>query len=213
MHHTNSSMTEGKSVNPFEANDLGMTFNVMLQFQYANAQGADIYKEPMGRFAVKIADVLSTRHMNPWVNYQADMYMGEDGARYEVTEYPENVDIMGALPRSEQMDPKHDPHPDPAKLRTSDNPGVSSLLFNELFPNLRWEKDKGNTRTRNANKQWVMQNEIPVTKVFQDDHIQEVFHDAYETYYATTKHANLELPVTHVVVVERLEGSASRIRR
>ena len=77
----------GKSTssNPFDAQNWGLIYNVKLQFQYANVQGADIYKDPMGRFVVKIADILSERHMNPWVNYQANMYMGEDGVRYEVT--------------------------------------------------------------------------------------------------------------------------------
>ena len=31
------------------------------------------------------------------VNYQGDLYMGIDGARYEVTKYPERVDALGVL--------------------------------------------------------------------------------------------------------------------
>ena len=36
--------------------------------------------------------------------------------------------------------------------------------------------------------QWEVVKEIQVTKVFQDDPIKEVYHDAKETYYETTKH-------------------------
>ena len=62
----NGQTNAGKSTstNPFDTQNWGLIYNVKLQFQYANVQGADIYKDPMGRFVVKIADILSVRHMN-----------------------------------------------------------------------------------------------------------------------------------------------------
>ena len=162
------------SANPFERQSWGLN-NVKLQFQYANAQGADIYKDPMGRFAVKIADVLSNRHMNPWVNYQADMYMGEDGARYEVTEYPEQVDIMGVLPKSEQTDPRNNPLPNPNQPGTSTNPGMSSPSLDAIFSNLKMKRNKGECEEEYEGDDKNSITEIKVTKVFQDDPLKEVY--------------------------------------
>ena len=31
------------------------------------------------------------------VNYQGDLYIGQDGARYDVTNYPQQVESLGVL--------------------------------------------------------------------------------------------------------------------
>ena len=212
MHPSQTNAGKSATSNPFERRSWGLNFNVKLQFQYANAQGADIYKDPMGRFAVKIPDVLSNRHMNPWVNYQADMYMGEDGARYEVTEYPEHVDIMGVLLKSEQTDPRNDPLPDSNQPGTSTNPGMFSPSLDAIFSNKNEERNKGECEEEYGGDDKNSITEIKVTKVFQDDPLKEVYKDSLETYYATTKLLPLKLPVTHVILVERFGKRYNELR-
>ena len=69
--------------------------------------------------------------------------MGEDGTRYEVTEYPEHVDIMGVLQKSEQTDPRDDPLPDSNQPGMSTNPGMSSPSLDAFFSDLNEERNKG----------------------------------------------------------------------
>lgn len=42
------------------------------------------------------------------VNYQGDLYMGQDGARYEATNYPQQVDVFGVI--KEEMEPLEEPY-------------------------------------------------------------------------------------------------------
>ena len=51
----------------------------------------------MGRYVYKTGEHLTPFDKYHWVNYQGDMYMGDDGARYEETESPENIDASGNL--------------------------------------------------------------------------------------------------------------------
>ena len=44
-----------------------------------------------------LADCPTPFEKSPWVNYQGDMYVGDDGARYEVMELPHMVDATGLL--------------------------------------------------------------------------------------------------------------------
>lgn len=120
MHQGQTSAAKSKSVNPFETNNWEMTFNVKL-FMYANAQGLKIYKDPMGRYVVKKGDILSVFNKAPWVNYQEDLYMGVDGAFYEVTKHLELVDVMGVL-ASGQKDPRNTLHLDLTSLKLQDEP-------------------------------------------------------------------------------------------
>ena len=74
-----------------------MEFNIKLKYDYTNAWGAEIYHDPMQRQVYKTADCPTPFEKAPWVNYQGDMYVGEDGARYEVTNHPHKVDGTGYL--------------------------------------------------------------------------------------------------------------------
>ncbi len=52
---------------------------------YTNVHRAEIYKDPLGRYMFKSAEHRTPFNEMPMVNYQGDLYMGIDGARYEVT--------------------------------------------------------------------------------------------------------------------------------
>ena len=51
----------------------------------------------MQRCVYKTAKYPTPFEKTPWVNYQGDMYIEEDGARYEVTKFPNDVDALGLL--------------------------------------------------------------------------------------------------------------------
>ncbi|KAI5079974.1 hypothetical protein GOP47_0005453 [Adiantum capillus-veneris] len=96
MHPQASTFTRPISLNPFETHDdEGLALNTKLQFVYTNAQGAEIFKDPLQHYVVKIANIVSDLDRAPWDNDQGSMYMGRDGARYEITTYPEIVGRMG----------------------------------------------------------------------------------------------------------------------
>ena len=59
-----------------EMSEYSMAFNMRLAFAKANSHGAQLYKDPMSRWVVKIEDVATACEANPWVNYQGDLYMG-----------------------------------------------------------------------------------------------------------------------------------------
>ena len=72
-----------------------MAFNMRLAFVKANSHGAQLYKDPMSRWVVKIEDGSTAFEANPLVNHQGDLYMGQGGERYIVTNDPDNVDKWG----------------------------------------------------------------------------------------------------------------------
>ena len=75
--------------------EYSMAFNMRLAFTKANSHGAQLYKDPMSWWVVKIEDVTTAFEANPWVNYQSDLYMCQKGERYMVTNGLENVDKWG----------------------------------------------------------------------------------------------------------------------
>ena len=72
-------------------------FNMRLQYDYTNVYGAEIYHDPMLRQVYKSVECPTPFKKSPMVNYQGDMYVGKDGARYKVTELPHMVDATGLL--------------------------------------------------------------------------------------------------------------------
>ena len=74
-----------------------MEFNVKVEFVQTNAHDAQLYKEPMNRWVVKIEEYPTTFDPSPWVNYQGEMYVGQEGACYQVKKEPDNVDKLGQL--------------------------------------------------------------------------------------------------------------------
>ena len=61
-----------------------MDFNVRLEFVHTNAHDVQLYKEPMNRWVVKIEEYPTDFDPSPWVNYQGEMYVGQEGACYQV---------------------------------------------------------------------------------------------------------------------------------
>ena len=70
----------------------------------------------------------------PWLNYQDDMYMGKDGACYDITKHPKLVDALGANVMSRYNASKV-PY-DLNRPGTSRDPGMHSTPLDELFANL-----------------------------------------------------------------------------
>ena len=92
------------------------------------------------------------------VNYQGDLYMGTDRARYEVTKYPEHVDALGVLqngkvPTFEQtVDSLQEQD---GRSNRMDDPGTHTSHFTQHLDRLFDE--------------WNVEREIEVTKIFQDN--------------------------------------------
>ena len=167
--------------NPFEQSRKGLNFNVKLQFKYINNWGTDIYQDPLERFAFKTADSNTPFYAAPLVNYQGDLYIGSDGARYEVTEYPDRIDPSGVL----RATPKNKTTPPPdADVNTSRaNPNASMNTeaqekagLDNLFGNMHVDESDFGT-------QWTYVQHFSVFRINQDSSWQEVFRDSNGSFY------------------------------
>lgn len=72
-----------------------MVFNMRLTFVKENNHCDCLYKDPMGQWAVKVEETPSVLEAAPWKNYQGDIYMGENGERYVVTQKLEKMTNWG----------------------------------------------------------------------------------------------------------------------
>ena len=137
--------------------------------------------------------------------------MGRDGVRYEVTSHPELVDKLGVLreathaPEELRLDPNM-PRPSNAQYR---EPTLDDLLFVDLNMG---DDPKGKAKMHEEGSNWEIVQYISVTMVSQDDPIKVVYKDTQEGYYATTRLPTLDLPIAHVLVVEKLVGHRNHIK-
>ena len=53
---------------------------------------AQLFKDPMNRLIVKIEEQPIVFDPSPWVNYQGEMYMGQEGVCFQVVIEPDRVD-------------------------------------------------------------------------------------------------------------------------
>ena len=53
-----------------------MAFNLRLAFAWTNIHNAQLYKDPMKCWVIKIEKHPTTFDPSPWVNYQGEIYMG-----------------------------------------------------------------------------------------------------------------------------------------
>ena len=196
-----STWNKGKmSENPFDKPIGEMDFNIVLKFQFENIFGAQIYIDPLERYAFKTFDNHTPFSKFPRVNYQGDLYMGYDGSRYQVTKYPHQVDAYGVLQAGPlPSKPMSGGVPDQeastsrfGKAGTSTNPYLEKLFADFHF-------DEGGESFG-----WQPVRDIKVTKVFQDNVMQEVFKDSSDVYYATTKLPHLQFIVQHTLTIEQM---------
>ena len=68
-----------------ETQEYSMAFNMRLVFSTkTNTHGAQMYKDPLDRWVVKIADHPMAFEIAPFVNYQEELYMEQNGERFVV---------------------------------------------------------------------------------------------------------------------------------
>ena len=56
-----------------------MAFNMRLAYMKTNGHRAQLYKDPMNIWVVKVEDHPLAFEATPWVNCQGDLYMGQGG--------------------------------------------------------------------------------------------------------------------------------------
>ena len=127
----------------------------------------------MQRQVYKIVDCPTPFEKSPWVNYRGDMYVGEDGDRYEVTKHPHMVDATRllhsctntkgdiSLRQGIGLEP-------PATSRELKGPGVSTNPFKMLddYAHKIIDKPKVTTRFAFETRHRVYTKEIPIWSVF-----------------------------------------------
>ena len=86
-----------RSKNPFGDVHDDLDFDITLQFRFMNPFGTEVYQDPLHRYAFKTAEYMTPFELSPQVNYQGDLYVGRDGARYQVTNNPHSIDPYGVL--------------------------------------------------------------------------------------------------------------------
>ena len=123
----------------------------------------------MQRQVYKTVDCPTPFEKSPWVNYQGDMYVGEDGARYKVTEHFHMVDATklvhshtntkGDISLRQGIRPKP-----PATSRESKGPGVSTNPFEMLdkIAHKAIEEPKVTTRFAFETRHKTYTREIPI---------------------------------------------------
>ena len=81
----------------------------------------------------------------------------------------------------------------------------------QIFSDLNFDS-KGNEREDTSFQSWIWTpiRELMVTRVPQDNSLQEVFRDSSDRYYAATKLPHLSLLVEHALTLEQ-SGSNTRI--
>ena len=178
-----------------------MSFNVQLHFEHTNEFGTDIYRDPLHRYAFKTAEHVTPFELNPMVNYQGDLYIGKDGARYDVTRHPDRIDPYGgirskntipvdSLPnRGESLANTSRPIPDEARTQ-------KASLLGKLFDNFHVNEDE-------FSPLWTPVRNMKVFRVSQDDPLQEVFRDASGVFYATTKLLHLQFVAQQALRMEQ----------
>ena len=92
---SSSSMASETHVSASIPDNHPMLFNVRLVFARTNTLDAQLFKDPMNRWVVKIEEHPTAFDPSPWVNYQGEMYMGQEGVRYQVVPKLDKVDKWG----------------------------------------------------------------------------------------------------------------------
>ena len=121
---------------PVNQRSLAMEFNMRLKYEGINAYGAQLFIDPLSRCYVKTSEIVTPLQQMPWVEYQGELCIGEDGARYVMTAEPKNVDTIGQpvklmpAPRNQEAQQQLEDKP-----TTSKNP-QPGLGFPFSIPNM-----------------------------------------------------------------------------
>ena len=197
-----------------------LEFNIKLKFDYTNAWGAEIYHDPMQRQVYKTADCPTPFEKAPWVNYQGDMYVGEDGARYEVTDHPHKVDATGYLLTDmndvEDISLRRGIGPNlPTTSRGSKGPGTSTNPFDIVDTSTNEQVHEELEVTTGFTFETGMKTivkDIPVWRIFQDDINKVVYRDDQGYCYATRSASGLRLLVSYTLTMEEPHEGTTLIR-
>ena len=133
--HAQGGLRPPTNSNPFVEANIELDYNVALKYFTMNVNNAYIYKDPWGRFAVKLADTETPFEVNPWVNYQHDSYMGKHGDRYLITKEPYSVDNLGSTVYNNQANQGTD-QAGTSKQGTMVREGKEQPDANNLFKDL-----------------------------------------------------------------------------
>ena len=77
--------------------NIGLVYNTKITYIRDNPHGAIVYKDPHNQFLIKIKDHPAKFEATPFVNYQGDLYIGQQGEIYIVVENPDIVDNLGGI--------------------------------------------------------------------------------------------------------------------
>ena len=200
--------------NPVNQRTLEMEFNMRLKYEGINAYGAQIFRDPLSRYYVKTSEFVTPLQQAPWVEYQEEQCIGEDGARYVLTAEPENVDTIGQpvklrpAPDNQESFQQREDEP-----TTSQNPqpGLGfSFPASEMFNNPNTfsffsDNDKGKGKEDEKELKWVVYDRTDVSRVPQDDIIRLVYRTASGTYYSTINERGVDLQARQILFLERLQ--------
>ena len=165
---------------PVNQRTLAMEFNMRLKYEGINAYGAQLFTDPLSRYYVKTSEFVTPLQQTPWVEYQGELCIGEDGARYVMTAEPENVDTIG---QPVELTPAPG-HPE-AQQQSEDKPTTSqnpqpglgfSFSIPDMFANPNTAtfsnfetNDKGKGKEDEKELKWVVYDRTDVSRVPQDD--------------------------------------------
>ena len=94
---TSSSMAFETDVSACVPDTHPILFNARLVFVRTNTHDAQLFKDPMNWWVVKIEEDPTAFDPSLWVNYQGEMFMGQEGLCYQVVTKPNRVDKWGQV--------------------------------------------------------------------------------------------------------------------
>ena len=175
---------------------LAMEFNMRLKYEGFNVYGAQLLLDPLSRYYVKTSEFVTALQQMPWVEYQGELCIGENGARYVLTAEPENVDTVGQsveqgqAPRNREA--QHQQEEEPTTSRNPQSGMRFSFPASDIFTNPNTfsyfdANDKGKGKEDEKELKWVVYDQIDVSRIPQDKIIQLVYRIASGIYYSTIK--------------------------
>ena len=193
---------------------LAMEFNMQLKYEGFNAYGAQLFLDPLSRYYVKTSEFVTPLQQTPWVEYQGELCIGEDGARYVLTAEPENVDTIGQPvelgPAPGNREAQHQQEEEPTTSRNPQSGTGFSFPASDIFTNPNTfsyfdANDKGKGKEDEKELKWVVYDRIDVSRVPQDEIIRLVYRTASGTYYSTINKRGVDLPAKQILFLERLQ--------